>query len=76
MNIDLQNIVKERKTEIFLLLVILFIVSFLKLFLNFVLDYRVIIVLIAIAWYTGYLTRLQEKYLNINSILPFLSKNS
>jgi hypothetical protein len=76
MNIDLQNIVKERKTEIFLLIVIFFIVSFLKLFLNFVLDYRVIIVLIAIAWYTGYLTRLQEKYLNINSILPFLSKNS
>jgi hypothetical protein len=76
MNIDLQNIVKERKTEIFLLIVIFFIVSFLKLFLNFVLDYRVIIVLIVIAWYTGYLAKLQEKYLNLNSILPFLSKKS
>ena len=76
MNIDLQKIVKERKVEILLLILILFIISFLKLFLNFILDYRVVIILIAIAWYTGYLSKLQEKYLKINSVLPFLSKNS
>jgi hypothetical protein len=76
MNIDLKKIIKERKTEIFLLIIILFIISFIKLFLNFVLDYRVVIILIAIAWYTGYLNKLQEKYLTFNFALPFLSKTS
>lgn len=53
--------VSAYKYEIMFSAIIIVIVSILRLFLNFILDYRVVIVLLVIGWYTGYIESVKMK---------------
>ncbi len=53
---------KEYKFEIAFLFAILIFAALAKTFANFFLDYRVVIIIIGILWYLGYLTNIQKKF--------------
>lgn len=52
---------KQYQVELFFLSIILIIAALAKTFFNIILDYRVLIILMFILWYLGYLNNFQEK---------------
>lgn len=74
MEINLSKI-NDYKSEIFFTIIIIIISLFLKGFLNFILDYRVIIIFIIITWYLGYLKTVQNNfYNNLNFLQKYIKK--
>ena len=49
------------KYEIIMLIIIIILASIAKAIFNIILDYRIIILLIGILWYLGYMNTLQSK---------------
>jgi hypothetical protein len=49
------------KYEIIMLLIIIIFASIAKAIFNIILDYRIIILLIGILWYLGYMSSIQKK---------------
>ena len=56
----LKKIINENQFEIFFLIVTIIIASFFKFILNFVFDYKIIIIIIGILWYFGYLKTIKS----------------
>ena len=74
MEIDLSKIMNY-KSEIIFTFSIIIIAFFLKGIFNFILDFRVIIIVILIAWYFGYLNTIKDGfYKNITSIKKIMKK--
>ena len=65
---DILSNLQKYKFEIIFLIIILIIASLAKTLFNFILDYRVLIVLLILLWYLGYLKSFQ------NSITTKLKK--
>jgi hypothetical protein len=63
---------KEYKFELIFVILLVIFASLAKTIFNFILDYRIVIILIAILWYLGYMDRIQktvkEKLMKINYI--------
>lgn len=61
---------KQYRFELVFILVIIILSAMAKTIANFILDYRVVIIIIAVLWYLGYMNRVQqsfkEKLLKIN----------
>lgn len=61
---------KQYRFEIVFILAIIIFSAMAKTIANFILDYRVVIIIIAVLWYLGYMNRVQqsfkEKLLKIN----------
>lgn len=51
---------KKYKFEIIFLIIILIFASLAKSIFNFILDYRVLIVILVLLWYLGYLKNIQQ----------------
>jgi hypothetical protein len=49
------------KYEIIMLLIIIIFASIAKAIFNIILDYRLIIIVIGLLWYLGYMTNIQKK---------------
>ena len=49
------------KYEIIMLIIIVVIASIAKAIFNIILDYRIIIIVIGLLWYLGYMTNIQKK---------------
>jgi ACR3 family arsenite efflux pump ArsB len=49
------------KYEIIMLLIIIIFASIAKAIFNIILDYRIIIIVIGLLWYLGYMTNIQKK---------------
>ena len=63
------------KSEIIFTISIIIIAFLLKGIFNFILDYRVIIIVILIAWYFGYLNNIKDGfYNNMISIKKIIKK--
>ena len=74
MEIDLSKIMNY-KSEIIFTFSIIIIAFFLKGIFNFMLDFRVIIIVILIAWYFGYLNTIKDGfYKNMTSIKKIMKK--
>jgi hypothetical protein len=52
------------KYEIIMLLIIIIFASIAKAIFNIILDYRIIIIVIGLLWYLGYMTNIQKKVKN------------
>jgi len=67
---DILSKLKEYKLEIIIIFIIIIFASIAKTLFNFILDYRIVIILIAILWYLGYMNRInnifKEKLKKIN----------
>jgi len=63
---------KEYKFELIFVILLVIFASLAKTIFNFILDYRIVIILLAILWYLGYMDRIQktvkEKLMKINYI--------
>jgi hypothetical protein len=57
------------KYEIVMLIIIIIIASVAKAIFNIILDYRIVILLIGILWYLGYMNNIQTKVKNQLQIL-------
>jgi len=53
---------KEYKLQIAFLIIILIFASLAKTLFNFILDWRVVIIIVAILWYLGYMKPFQNKF--------------
>ena len=51
---------KKYKFELIFLIIILIFASLAKSIFNFILDYRVLIVILVLLWYLGYLKNIQQ----------------
>ena len=62
--------VKQYRFELVFIFIIIIVSAMAKTIANFILDYRVVIIIIAVLWYLGYMNRVQqsfkEKLLKIN----------
>ena len=52
---------KEYKFQIIFLIIICILAGLAKTICNFILDWRVVLILFGILWYLGYLTNIQNK---------------
>ena len=67
---DILSKLDRYKYEIIMLIIIIILASIAKAIFNIILDYRIIILLIGILWYLGYMNTLQSK---VKYHLRFLS---
>jgi len=66
---DILSKIKKYKYELIMLVIIIIVASIAKSIFNFILDYRIIIVLVGLLWYLGYLNNIQKKVKNHLMIL-------
>ena len=66
---DILSKIKQYKYELIILVIIIIIASIAKSIFNFILDYRIIILLVGLLWYLGYLNNIQKKVKNHLMIL-------
>jgi len=53
---------REYQIEIIFIIVIVIFASLARAIFNFILDYRIVLVLISILWYLGYMNRFQQLF--------------
>jgi len=53
---------KQYKLEIIFIFAIIIFSTLAKTICNFILDYRVVLIIIAILWYLGYMDRVQKSF--------------
>jgi hypothetical protein len=58
---DIISKLNRYKYEIIMIIIVIIIASIAKAIFNIILDYRIIILLIGILWYFGYMNTLQSK---------------
>lgn len=58
---DILSKLNRYKYEIIMIIIVIIIASIAKAIFNIILDYRIIILLIGILWYLGYMNTLQSK---------------
>jgi hypothetical protein len=58
---DIISKLNRYKYEIIMIIIVIIIASIAKAIFNIILDYRIIILLIGILWYLGYMNTLQSK---------------
>jgi hypothetical protein len=58
---DISSKLNLYKYEIFMLIIIIIFASIAKAIFNIILDYRIIIIIIGILWYLGYMNNIQIK---------------
>ena len=61
---DITSKLSQYKFEIIFLIIIIIFASLAKTIFNFFLDYRIIILIIGILWYLGYLNNIQNTIKN------------
>ena len=61
---DITSKLSQYKFEIIFLIIIIIIASLAKTIFNFFLDYRIVILIIGILWYLGYLNNIQKSIKN------------
>jgi len=62
---------KEYKMEIVFVVVIVIFAALAKTLCNFFLDYRIVIIIIAILWYLGYMNKIQKKFYEKLSLINY-----
>ena len=73
MELNISKLANYKSEFIFTIIIIIF-AFFLKGFFNFILDFRVIIIVILIAWYLGYLNNIKNNFYDNFTILKKLKK--
>jgi hypothetical protein len=58
---DILSKLDRYKYEIFMLIIIIILASIAKAIFNIILDYRIIILVIGLLWYLGYMNSIQSK---------------
>ena len=58
----LKKTIDSNRFEITLLIIAIIFASFFKFILNFVCDYKIIIIIFGILWYFGYLKRIKNNF--------------
>jgi ACR3 family arsenite efflux pump ArsB len=58
---DIISKLNRYKYEIIILVIIIIIASIAKAIFNIILDYRIIIIVIGLFWYLGYMNKIQNK---------------
>jgi hypothetical protein len=61
---DILSKLDRYKYEIFMLIIIIILASIAKAIFNIILDYRIIILVIGLLWYLGYMKSIQAKVKN------------
>ena len=59
---DISSKLREYQMEIIFIIVLIIFASLVKTIFNFILDYRVVLIIIAILWYLGYMNRIQQVF--------------
>jgi len=59
---DISSKLREYQIEIIFIIVLIIFASLAKTIFNFILDYRVVLIIIAILWYLGYMNRIQQVF--------------
>jgi len=67
---------KQYKFEIAFMIVIIIFASLAKTLFNFFLDWRIVLVIIGVLWYLGYLTKFQKKFNNNMSKINYFKKSN
>jgi len=57
---DILSKLKEYQFEIIFMIIIVIFASLAKTLFNFFLDYRIVIIFVAILWYLGYMNRIRK----------------
>ena len=59
---DISSKLREYQMEIIFIIVLIIFASLARTIFNFILDYRVVLIIIAILWYLGYMSRIQKVF--------------
>ena len=59
---DISSKLREYQIEIIFIIVLIIFASLARTIFNFILDYRVVLIIIAILWYLGYMNRIQQVF--------------
>jgi uncharacterized membrane protein (DUF4010 family) len=59
---DISSKLREYQMEIIFIIVLIIFASLARTIFNFILDYRIVLVIIAILWYLGYMNRIQQLF--------------
>lgn len=68
--------VKQYKIEIIFIIVIIIFAALARTLCNIFLDYRVVLIIIAILWYLGHMDKIQQKFKEKIMLINYFKKSN